>query len=424
VLPPEWFRNKIVLIGAELSITDRHRTPYDVIDTGQSSGLPGIVIQAHGIAQLLDDRSPPYVGWWANLGIAAALALLGASVGLIELSIPLRIAVGGAVLAVLWSIGGGVLFRYAGISIALVTPSLSFVASIWGTEAFAGREARRQRRFIEKAFASYVPPTVVDRLVKDPSKLQIEGERRTMTFIFTDLAGFTSMSEVLDSHELAQLLNAYLAGVCEIVDKYEGTVDKFIGDAVFAFFNAPIDQPDHAALAVRCGLEIDEFAERFRAEHIAKNIPLGVTRIGIHTGEATVGNYGTQRKRAYTAVGDTVNAASRIEGVNKTFGTRLIISETTLSQCRDIPVRPLGRVRVKGKTTAIGLFQPLHEAEAKSDYMRRYNEAFRLMEAGDPRAETLFAELLDENPYDQCVTLHLQRLERREATEEIALMEK
>jgi class 3 adenylate cyclase len=294
--------------------------------------------------------------------------------------------------------------------IALISPTIALGLSQWGSDAATGRQARRQKEFIQGAFSRYVSPKVVADMVKDPSRLSLEGENREMTFIFTDLEGFTTLSEKIDAQTLAHTLNAYLDGVCAAILKLDGTVDKFIGDAVFSIFNAPADQPDHAERAVACALAIDRFSEAFRAEQRANGVPLGLTRIGVHSGRAVVGNFGSHSRMQYTALGDTVNTASRLEGINKVFGTRICVSETTRAQVTSVAFRPIAVVVPKGKTEPLGIFEPLDEARAKSSFMMRYNEAYALAEQHDPTARDIFADLHAEAPDDKLVTLHLERL--------------
>ena len=206
--------------------------------------------------------------------------------------------------------------------------------------------------------------------------------------------------------------------------KYDGTICKYEGDAIFVIFNAPVDQHDHAERAVRCALEIDRFADRFSAEKKAQGVPFGHTRIGIHTGAAVVGNFGSWTRFDYSAIGDAVNTAARLEGVNKQFGTRICVSEATREGCPGIAFRPLGAVVVKGKTKGIGVWEPLHEDDPRQDFLARYGSAFALLEASAPEAEALFAALKREAPDDQCVELYLTRLFRGELGSEIVLTEK
>jgi adenylate cyclase len=417
-------KNKVVLIGADLSITDRHRTPFAAIFEGAEGFLPGIIIQANGVAQLLEGRPSYHLGPVGNLAIVLALAALGAVLGAIELGLLIRVAAALAVIALLWLIGLE-LFHAERVMIELVTPTIALALSLWMTESLGGREARRQREFVTSTFSRYVSPKVVKQLVDSRAPLTLQGDRREMTFIFTDIAGFTTLSETIDSHKLAELLNAYLDGVCQIILKYDGMVDKFIGDAVFAIFNAPTEQADHPERAVKCALEIDDYAERFRTARNSEGISLGVTRIGIHTGQATIGNFGSLLlKMDYTALGDAVNTASRLEGLNKYFGTRVCVSDDTRAKCAGIAFRPLGIIILKGKTVAHTVFEPIYGYLADAEYMRRYEQAYSSLEQRSPAALALFAALHDEQPLDLCVAMHLERLRSGETGADIAMTEK
>ena len=414
---------KIVLIGADFSLTDRHRTPFATMLAGNQGILPGIVIHAHTLDGLLTGRRPPGLGGTFDFCTAVFLAAIGAALGIAPISLPVRIVLG-LVVAAVWWVGGGALFHYTGVMLTLVTPTLAMAGSMWGTEAVMGHEARQQKEYIQGVFSRYVSPKVVGELIRDPAKLSLEGERRAATFLFTDVAGFTTMSEAVTGADLASILNLYLDGMVRVIQQHDGLVDKFIGDAVFAIFNVPLDQPDHWERAVRCGLELDRFAEKFRADQNAASVPFGVTRIGVHSGMATVGNFGSHDKMEYTALGDAVNTASRLEGLNKYFGTRLCVSEVTRAECKGIPFRPMGMVIVKGKTQALGVFEPLSEERAASDYIKRYLHAYEHLEAGAEDTLALFEELYAENPYDGCVEIHLERLRAGTRSPEIAMTEK
>ena len=413
VLPAAWIKDKIVLIGAVESLVDRHRTPFSAVYGGNEGSLPGIEIHANAISQLLNHRPPRNLGLWSEIALVFLMSLVGAGLGALPIVLPARLALGLMSFVLLWD-GGVGLFRFAGISIVLISPSIAGGLSQWGTDMVTGRQLRRQREFIQSAFGRFVSPKVVAKLVADPGKLTLEGEAREMTFIFTDIEGFTTLSEELakreDKHVLAHMLNAYLDGVCAAILQLEGTIDKFIGDAVFAIFNAPADQPDHAERAVHCALAIDRFSEAFRAELRPQGIALGKTRIGVHTGPAIVGNFGSHSKMQYTALGDSVNTASRLEGVNKYFGTRICVSETTRVHVPDVTFRPIGEIAVKGKEEMFEIFEPLDEERANSPFMMRYLEAYALAKDGDTRAIAIFEELLAEAPEDKCVALLYEQM--------------
>jgi adenylate cyclase len=245
-----------------------------------------------------------------------------------------------------------------------------------------------------------------------------------MTYLFTDIQNFTTMSEKLESRALAQLLNAYLDGMTEIIMRHEGMVDKFIGDAVFAIFNAPIDLPDHGQKAVRCMLALDKFAEEFRRQQQALGIPLGVTRIGVHTGNAVIGNFGSHARFTYTAQGDAVNTAARIEGINKYFGTRLCVSGATRALCADIAFRPVASVVLKGKTEALELWEPLHDGALSPEFLEAYRTAYDRLRQNQADAAALFAALLASRPDDPCSLLHVERLRQGQTGIEMVMTEK
>jgi class 3 adenylate cyclase len=323
----------------------------------------------------------------------------------------------------LW-LGGAALCHYGGPMIGLLASSLSFTIGFSVLDSLSGREARKQRQFIQGAFSRYVSPKVVEQLVADPERMSLAGERREMTYFFTDIANFTTLSEGMESHELGHVLNAYLDGVTQIVLRHEGMVDKFIGDSVFAIFNAPVDLPNHAMHAVRCALEVDNFCNAFSIEQKAKGVDFGITRIGIHTGVAVVGNFGSSARFNYTAQGDAVNTASRLEGLNKHFGTHISASGATREQCEGIFFRPLASVVLKGKTVPIEVWEPLHDGAAEVGYLGRYREAFDSLGQERPETLALFEALGKEAPDDPCVAMYLERLRSGVAGTDVTMKEK
>ncbi|MGA0791746.1 MAG: CHASE2 domain-containing protein [Burkholderiaceae bacterium] len=380
VMPDEWFKDKFVLVGAVLSITDRHRTPLAIYADGDDAMMPGIIVQAHALSQFLEGRKPHQVTTPATIGMAILFALIGVAIGLLKRGMFFNVLAALLLVVGLW-LGAFLGFYYQWLPmLPVVAPTLALALSLWMMDVLIGRAERKQRQFVQGAFSRYVAPAVVDRLVENPDALNVSGTRQDATFIFTDIAGFTTLSESLSSEKLSEVLNAYLDGACAVVFKHAGTVDKFIGDAVMAVFNAPIPQPDHVARAVRCALELDLFCESFREKMNAEGIPIGVTRIGIHTGVATVGNFGSHARMDFTALGDTVNTASRTEGVNKYFGTRICATQEVVSQCPDLFFLPIGDIVLKGKTQAVRLFTPVSEEKSRSAFALRYEEAVHALE--------------------------------------------
>jgi class 3 adenylate cyclase len=409
VLPDEFFRDKIVLVGATLSITDRHRTPLSIIDDGDQGNMPGVFIQAHGISQILEGRAPPKMPMNGIVALTVLFATLGVAVSLFKRGIVFNVGVGLVLVGSYW-VGAVIGFGYGLPMVPLIGPSIAFALSIWMMDVFIGRAERKQREFVQGTVSRYVSPAVVDQLVKDPSSVSISGDRQEATFIFTDIAGFTTTSELLGAEVLSDVLNEYLDGACEIILKYEGTIDKFIGDAIMAIFNAPIRQADHAERAVRCALELDAYAEAFRKDRNARDIPIGVTRIGIHTGQAVIGNFGSQSRMDFTALGDTVNTAARTEGVNKYFGTRVCCTEDAVERCPNLKFRQIGDIVLKGKTTPTGLYSPIAETEDPA-MIQGYGAAYALLTSEGTGAEAAFRDLAVAFPEDPIVQFHVKRMD-------------
>jgi class 3 adenylate cyclase len=268
-----------------------------------------------------------------------------------------------------------------------------------------------ERAAAERARANlsrYFSPNLADHLAKHPDTLELRGERRDLTFIFTDLAAFTPWVERLDPTIVVSVMNEYIGGIARIVFDHGGTVDTVVGDAVHAIFGAPLPQPDHAARAVACALAIDRFARELAARLTKEAVPIGATRIGIHTGSATVGNFGGEGYFHYTALGDAVNTAARLESANKQLGTRICVSADTAALIPDFVGRPIGRLLVKGKVNVIRAFEPLDEA--RSEALEAYLSVFRKLDAGDPDCMQSFASYLATYGPDPLASFHLNRL--------------
>ena len=413
LLPKPWLAGKIVLIGSDLPNSDRHRTPISAFTGGGLNEMPGVFIHAHALAQILDGRRAPATAIGGEAWLLLVLAIIGVALAAIDIPVPVKIAVGLSGLAMLW-VGGFALYKYAGLMIPLLSPSLAYAIGGAVGAVFLGRRERRRKRFIRHAFSRFLSPAIVKQLIDEPNRLSLGGERREVTFIFTDITAFTSLTERLDPAVLLPLLNTYLDGMCRIALDHQGTIDKIVGDAVVAFFGAPADQPNHPALAMACALEMDAFARDFSAEQQAAGIDFGHTRIGVNTGFAVVGNFGGEFFFDYTAHGDTVNTAARLESVNKHLGTTICVSGFTASRCPDTHFRPVGVLVLKGKTEGLQTFEPLSLEAAASANTAAYLEAYELMKNHDPAARQAFANLVEEYPDDKLAAYHDKRLDAGE----------
>ena len=347
-----FFKNKILFLGATaIGINDIRGTPF-------GGDYPGVEIHANILANLLqrnflrhDDREPIYMPWFLLiLGVllAAALARFGALTGM---------GITIAVLAGVLFVDRQFLFGY-GIVVAIELPIIEVLMMYLVLTFYKYFTEERAKRELRGTFSKYVSPAIVNEVLKDPKNLELGGRKERITVFFSDIRGFTTISEKFDPRALSDLLNSYLTPMTEIVFKNKGTLDKYMGDAIMAFFGAPIHFADHARSACQCALQSLERLAELNAKY-RKNgwseIDIG---IGLNTGECNVGNMGSQTVRNYTVMGDAVNLASRLEGINKTYGTKIIISESTYVEVKsDFICREIDWVRVKGKLQPVKIYE-------------------------------------------------------------------
>ncbi len=273
------------------------------------------------------------------------------------------------------------------------------------------REARRRQAAAERAhelLSRYFSPNLAERLASDPGTVDLGGQRREITSMFTDIAGFTSLVETLEPEITAPLLNDYLGVMTDIVFAHGGTVVKIIGDAMHVLFGAPAEQPDHASRAVACAIELDASAQSFRERWREQGVAVDVTRLGLNAGPAIVGNFGRGRYFDYTAYGDTVNIAARLEEANKQLGTRICVGESVASRVSGFIGRPVGDLLLRGRSEPLRAFEPLPAGDDAA--VAAYREAFARLEAGDPAALPAFAAILGGHSEDHLVSFHLKRL--------------
>ena len=275
------------------------------------------------------------------------------------------------------------------------------------------RDARRRQADAERAHASlsrYFSPQIASRLACDGEAEGMTVHWRDVAAIFTDVTSFTSLVETAAPEVFGPLLNEYVGGMTEIVFGHEGTVAKVIGDGIQILFNAPGDQPDFATRAIACAHDLDDWAERFRARWKSDGVNFGLTRIGVHAGPAMVGNFGGNRFFDYTAYGDTINIAARLEGANKFLGTRICASATVAEAAKDFNGRPVGDLVLRGRTEPLRAYEPLRHEAFKQPATTQYSDAFAKLEAGDAAAMPAFAALVGLHADDALAGFHLRRL--------------
>ena len=330
---------------------------FDHFPSAFTDGAPGIEVHANLIDNLLNDRYLREAPWYLPYAVIFAIGL--AVLALIGLG-PWEAGI--ATLALLLGWAGAVYAAFLRFCVLdFIAPA---VAAVGVFVVLIVRETvleRRNKRDIQQMFGQYVAPEVVDLLVRDRSRLRLGGERRDMTVLFLDIVHFTTISEKMVPEALIQFLNRYLTALSDVVLRHGGVVDKYIGDCVMAFWNAPLDVPDHRQKACLAAVECLEAVERLNKEYLDPAIPEPpAVRIGINSGVMVVGNTGSTRKLSYTVLGDEVNLASRLEGANKFFGSTAMASESAYAAAKDsIEARPLGRVRVLGKSHPIRVFELL-----------------------------------------------------------------
>ncbi|MCK1401111.1 response regulator [Bradyrhizobium sp. 40] len=271
-----------------------------------------------------------------------------------------------------------------------------------------GRQAEAERA--HAALSRHFSPELAKRLAASGESEGIEVQWRDVATIFTDITGFTSLVESAPPETLGALLNEYVGGMTEIVFAHEGTVAKIIGDAIQVLFNAPGDQPDYATRAVACAHDLDAWAEDFSARWKVRGVNFGTTRIGIHAGPALVGNFGGNRFFDYTAYGDSINIAARLEAANKHLGTRICVSGSIAEAAENFRGRPVGELMLRGRSEPLRAFEPLTPAQFAAPETALYSEAFAKMEAGDAAAMPAFAALVGMHAGDSLAGFHLKRL--------------
>lgn len=310
-----------------------------------------------------------------------------------------------------------------------------FIMNIWGLSIvvfvlvhyFVGEKnlvlqlLENKHRWIKEAFSAYVSPNLVEHLIKHPEELNLSGERRECTFVFTDLAGFTRLVEESNPATIVSILNEYIEEMTLIAFRHEGTIDKIVGDGMAVIFSAPVFQEDHAQRGLACAMEMYRFTQSFAERKRKAGIAIGHTRIGVNTGSVIIGNIGSKSQFDYRAIGDAVNTASRLESANKQLGTHICVSRSTLSHAPDFPFRPIGSLMLAGKSQAVEVGEPIDSARADSDWLSDYAAAFHLLEQEDPRAMAVFSELNARHPEDELIAFHYNRLQSGILSSEIVM---
>lgn len=404
------FKDKIVIVGGTLHAL------FDYKPTVVSSVFPGLEIQANTVNNLLKNNFLRRVDTrWLLLIMLLIGVLWGVGMS--------RAPVWAGATAVILSILGYTFLTYWLFSrhlllINFATPLFAFFGTFLATLIFQLDRSHQEQEVIRHLFAEYTSPKLIDLMLSDLSKLKLGGEEREITVFFSDIAGFTALSEKLEPQKVVELLNEYLNIMTDIVYKHDGYLDKYIGDGVMAFWNAPLDQPNHPVLACRSALKQDAALKEFNQRVEAGGGPPLYARMGLHTGPALVGRIGSDTRRPYGALGDSINLASRLEGANKIYGTRILISEPTFRAARaEIEARELDLVRVQGKTQAIPIYELTGMKNALSPERKSahalFGDGVRLYRARRfAEALDLFVSVDRALPGDVPTSIYIQRCRR------------
>lgn len=361
-LPAESLKDKIILVGTTApGLQDSRVTPVGEV-------YPGVETHANVISGWLDNKitlKPDYaMGYDVFVLILAGLLL---AVGLPLLSAPRAVMLSVGVLLTVTAINTWLYIAF-GLVMPLAAAIVMNLAAFALNMSYGYFVESRSKRELAHLFGTYVPPELVDEMVKDPDSYSMQATSRELTVMFCDMRGFTKMSEHMEPTQLQELLTGVFSKLTSLIRANRGTIDKYMGDCVMAFWGAPVDTPEHAYLAVKSALEMANAVRDINLDHRARGLPEIGIGIGINTGTMCVGDMGSNIRRAYTVIGDAVNLGSRLEGLCKIYGVDIVVSETTRKQAQDFAWQELDRVRVQGKDLAVAIFWPMAPvAQLKED---------------------------------------------------------
>ena len=394
-VPAGSLKDKIVLVGTTAQgLLDLRVTPV-------GEAYPGVEVHANIISGLLDGKiffKPDYaVGYdviivlLAGLTLAFALPLLSATRAVLASVVVIAAVVG----LNFW------LYASSGLVLPLGAALVMCLTAFALNMSYGYFVESRSKRELANLFGTYVPPELVDEMVKDPGSYTMTAASKELTVLFCDMRGFTKMSETMEPTKLQELLNSVFSRLTDQIRSNRGTIDKYMGDCVMAFWGAPVDIPNHAHMAVKASMEMANAVRKVNEEHRAKGIPEIGIGIGLNTGTMCVGDMGSHIRQAYTVIGDSVNLGSRLEGLSKVYGVDIVVSESTKKLAPEFAWQELDRVRVKGKEQAVAIFWPLAPVDrldkSHGDELKMWNSFLKAYRAQD---------------WDQCdvLMLNLQRM--------------
>jgi len=407
-LSPDLFKGKIVIVGATATgIYDLRVTPFSPV-------YPGVELHATVVDNIIQRRFLAQSAWTTFIDICS-IVVFGMMMGI---AIPRVKAIQGVLLAVLLIggvvVGNTAIFAKYDIWLNMVYPILTMLMVYLIITVYRYFTEEREKKKVRGAFQYYLTASVINELLKDPAKLKLGGDKKDLTVMFSDIRGFTTISEKLTPEELVRLLNEYLTAMTDIVFKYDGLLDKYIGDAIMAVFGAPLEQPDHALRSCRTALEMMETLKGLQEKWAQEGRPFVDIGVGINSGDMVVGNMGSNMRFDYTVMGDNVNLSSRLEGINKEYGTHIVLSEFTYEVVKEqMFCRELDSVRVKGKKLPVKIYELVCEQKDAAEheaYVRRFHQGLDKYKAGQwDEGIALFESVLEVRPDDPPAKLYIQR---------------
>jgi adenylate cyclase len=419
--PPGCLEGRLVVVGnTTVGLHDMRPTPFAPV-------FPGVELHCTVLENVLGQQFMSRSDRTAPLHDLAALVLLATLFlliqGIFTHGLTLTLLVGALVAGYIGFTH--FLFLDRGLWLNHLYPSANLMVAFLGTTAHRHIAAEREKRQIRQTLGRYVHSSVIEEMLDHPERLRLGGEKRELSVLFADIMGFTTLSERLAPEEIVPQLNEYLTCMTQVVFDHHGTLDKYIGDALMAFFGAPSSQPDHAWRACATALDMKATLQRLQQQWRTQGHPVLEVGIGINTGLMMVGNMGSEKLFDYTVLGDNVNLASRLEGITRSYGVDIIVADNTWNQSGDsFVVRELDVVRVKGRDQPVTIYHLLDIAERRNHYtqlLSLHDEALKLYRARRwDEARQVFSRILESRPHDRVARLYVERCEvvRRQAPTE------
>ncbi|MBU0745118.1 MAG: adenylate/guanylate cyclase domain-containing protein [Gammaproteobacteria bacterium] len=415
--PPKTFEGKIALIGSSaVGIGDLHSTPY------QDIGYPGVEVHANIISSILNQDIISSPLWLVGVE-RILIVIVGLVITILAAYFPALVLIlfSIALMILMFAFNGFLLVKWNLILPHLMLPYLQILFLGLINSGFGYLFESKSRKRLHDVYGQYVSSTYIDKMLESNDKHTMAGNTKVMTVLFADIKSFTSISEKLEAKEVKKFLNTLFTPITEIIFESKGTIDKYVGDMVMAFWNDPIDDKDHAFHCVEAALKMQNKVKDLAPIFAAQNLNDVAIRIGINTGMMHVGDMGSEYRKAYTVLGDAVNLASRLEGVNKVYGTKVLVSEETKDMCSNIVFRFVDCIYVKGKAAPTNIYEPLCLLSQKTDTLdielAQYQKALDLYNADKwCEAKEVFEKLVEAYSGVELYNIYLKRVSQYETS--------